>query len=305
MSLMDSIRPTTWLHFDEIDEIVGTEVHFAAEIHQVTHSFKYRAATSVVQNVSASGFLAASSGNFGQALACACRLKGVPCKIVMPMTSAQVKIDAVRSHGAEVIFVDTSKQTRASMVAVVSQQHPDFHVASAYDCEHVIQGNSTLGREILDLEWTPEQILVPIGGGGLISGIAQALEENSSTIALIGAEPAAADDAFRSLQTGTRQQNRLDPMTLADGARTQSVGVRNWEIIQRRVSKIHRVSEEEIIRAVQIFHRHGIQVEPTGALTLGALLKNKGLTKPIVAVISGANVDADLFAQIISGEVSS
>lgn len=305
MVLMDSIHPTTWLHFEEIDALIGTEVHFAAEIHQVTHSFKYRAAASLVQNVDASGFLAASSGNFGQALACACRLKGVQCKIVMPITSAQVKIEAVRSHGAEIIFVDTSKQTRASMVALVSQQNPELYVASAYDCQYVIQGNATLGREILELDWTPSQILVPIGGGGLISGVAQALEERHSQIALVGAEPAVADDAFRSLQSGVRQENQLDPMTLADGARTQSVGVRNWEIIKRRVSKIHRVSEKEIIRAVQIFHQVGIQVEPTGALTLGALLKNKGSTGPIVAVISGANVDADLFAQIISGEVHS
>lgn len=305
MSLMDSIRPTTWLHFDEIDEIVGAEVHFAAEIHQVTHSFKYRAATSVVQNIVASGFLAASSGNFGQALACACRLKGVPCKIVMPMTSAQVKIDAVRSHGAEVIFVDTSKQTRASMIERISQQYPDFYVASAYDCNHVIDGNATLGHEILDLDWTPEQIIVPIGGGGLISGIAQALEDMGSPIALMGAEPTSADDAFRSLQTGVRQENNLDPMTLADGARTQSVGLRNWDFIKRRVSKIHRVSEKKIIQAMKIFHQVGIQVEPTGALTLGALLKNKGSKGSIVAVISGANVDADLYTQIISDEAHS
>jgi threonine dehydratase len=223
----------------------------------------------------------------------------------MPMTSAQVKIDAVRSHGAEVIFVDTSKQTRASMVEWVSQQYPDFYVASAYDCDHVIEGNATLGHEILDLDWTPERIIVPIGGGGLISGVVQALESRNSQLTLVGAEPAAADDAYRSLQTGVRQENKLDPMTLADGARTQSVGLRNWDFIKRRVSKIHRVSEKEIIQAMKIFHQVGIQVEPTGALTLGALLKNKGSKGPIVAVVSGANVDADLYAQIISGEVHS
>ena len=91
MNLMDTIRPTTWLRFDEIDRAVGAEVHFASETEQVTHSFKYRAASSVVQNIPSVGFLAASSGNFGQALACACDRKGVPCIVVMPTTSAQVK----------------------------------------------------------------------------------------------------------------------------------------------------------------------------------------------------------------------
>ena len=108
----------------QIDAAVGTKVWFASETEQVTGSFKYRAATSVVQNVPAEGFIAASSGNFGQALACACRLRGVPCIIVMPTTSAQVKIDAVRSHNAEVIFVDTALQTRADKVQEVGKCTP-------------------------------------------------------------------------------------------------------------------------------------------------------------------------------------
>lgn len=303
--LMESIKATTWLHFKEIDELVGCSVHFAAEINQITNSFKYRAAASLVQNVNAVGFLTASSGNFGQALACACKLKGVECKVVMPMSSARVKIHAVRSHGAEVVFVDTTVQTRASMVKEVSKQYPNYYVASAYDCEHVINGNATLGHEIMELDWTPDQIVVPIGGGGLISGIATALEKHNSLIPLFGAEPASADDAYRSLHSGQLQENTLDPMTLADGARTRSLGRRNWKVVQRRVTDIFRVSERQITDAMQLFHQHGVKVEPTGALTLGALLKNTELTGTVVAVISGANVDPDLYEQIISGEVHS
>ena len=144
MSLPETVRATTWLHFEHIDSVVGTTVWFASETNQVTGSFKYRATTSVVHNISAPGFIAASSGNFGQALACACRLKGVPCIIVMPTTSAQVKIDAVRSHNAEVVFVDTAVQTRADKVkeVVVSILHITSHlltiVSGSYRGTHLL-----------------------------------------------------------------------------------------------------------------------------------------------------------------------
>jgi len=302
VTLVDTVRHTTWLHFDSIDQAAGRVVWFAAETNQVTGSFKYRAAVSVVQNIEAPGFLAASSGNFGQALACACRLKGVPCIIVMPTTSAQVKIDAVRSHDAEVIFVDTAIQTRADKVKEIAEHHPDYHIASAYDCEWVIDGNSSLGEEIHQHVSTPDLILVPVGGGGLISGIAEAFERNQNTVRLWGAEPEMADDAARSLEVGRRLFNEGEPQTLADGARTRSVGARNWIRIQRRVSNILRVSEASICKAMRLLDSVGIEVEPTGALTLGALLEHDVNSEEVVLVISGKNVDSTLYDSIIQGD---
>ena len=305
MNLIETVRSTTWLHFQQIDSAVGKTVWFASEAGQVTGSFKYRAATSVVHNVDAPGFIAASSGNFGQALACACKLKGVPCIIVMPTTSAQVKIDAVRSHDAEVVFVDTAVQTRADKVKEIVVDYPDYHVASPYDCDWVIQGNSSLGREIHQHLSNPEVVLVPIGGGGLISGIAEALEHNDNDVLLWGAEPAMADDAARSLEKGERLFNEGEPQTVADGARTRSVGVRNWIRIQRRVSNILRVSEESICKALCLLHSMGVEVEPTGALTLGALLEHSIDVDEVVVVISGKNVDSTLYDSIIQkGDLS-
>ena len=300
MTLMDSIKSTTWFHFTEIDTAVGARVYFASETEQVTHSFKYRAATSLVQHVDAEGFLVASSGNFGQALACACQQKGVPCIVVMPTTSAQVKVDAVRSYNATVIFVDTKIQTRAEKVAEIGEKHSNYHIASPYDCEWVIFGNATLGREIYCHSSSPDMVLVPIGGGGLISGIAQAFQELDANIVLWGAEPALADDAARSLEQGQRLSNDGEPQTLADGARTRSVGVLNWEIIQQRVSNVLRVSEKSICQAMRLFHSVGVKVEPTGALTLGALLEHPPSCSEIVVVISGKNVDSKLYNTIIA-----
>ena len=299
MNLMETIRPTTWFRSEEIDRVVGSEIHFASETEQVTHSFKYRAASSVVQNINTVGFLAASSGNFGQALACACDRKKVPCIVVMPTTSAQIKIDAVRSHNATVVFVNTAVQSRASKVAEIAERFPSYHIASAYDCEHVISGNSTLGDEIALYSIVPECILVPVGGGGLISGIATAFERRGIELPIWGAEPKMADDAHRSFELGTRVSNKGEPQTLADGARTQSVGRLNWAVMKRRVTGITTVTEASIKEAMRLLDRVGLKVEPTGALTLGSLLENPPKESRIVAVISGGNVDSSLYKSII------
>lgn len=292
-------NPTQIERFDNVNQQLGMDIYFASELGQVTHSFKFRAAWSVVSNIQAKGFIAASSGNFGQALACACQRQERDCKIVMPTTSAKVKIEAVRSYGAEVIFVDTRKQNRADKVKEVSAQYP-YHIASAYDCEHVISGNASLGIEIANMEEKFDLIIAPIGGGGLSAGIIQGLREQGDQTPVWGAEPLMADDLYWSLQADKLLRHDIEPQTLADGARTLSVGRRNWAILKEEIAGVVCVTEESIQEAMKLFWKNGLRVEPTGALTLGALLQTlawKG--KKILAVISGGNVDQEVFERLI------
>ena len=298
-----SPRSTKIEHFPAIDQLLGMEVYFASELEQITHSFKFRAAWSVVNNINAEGFIAASSGNFGQALACACQRLGKACVIVMPTTSAQVKINAVYSYGAEIIFVDTRMQSRADKVNEVTKGYPSFYVASAYDCEQVILGNSSLGVEIAHLEQEFDLIIAPIGGGGLAAGIIQGLRGSGDETPVWGAEPFLADDLYWSLKAQKLLKHDIEPQTLADGARTLSVGRRNWTILKENLINVIQVSEEKITQAVQLLWKMGLRVEPTGALTLGGLLETEDWKgKKVLAVISGGNVDPELFEHLIGKE---
>ena len=197
-----------------------------SELGQETGSFKFRAAWSVVSNIDAEHFLAASSGNFGQALARAAQLKGKKATIVMPTTSAKVKIEAVASYGADVVLVDTNIESRASRVQRIHDEHPQYYRASAYDCAHVIEGNSSLGIEIAESDIQLERLIVPIGGGGLSSGIIKGLCVSGNRLPVWGAEPLMANDASRSMQKGMLCKNEKEPQTIADGARTVSLGNR-------------------------------------------------------------------------------
>jgi threonine dehydratase len=218
----------------------------------------------------------------------------------MPETSARVKIDAVRSFGATVDLVDVRKVGRSERVAQLAAEMPDAYYASAYDDQLVIEGNATLGNELAGREF--DLIIVPIGGGGLISGVVTGLKMAGSRTEVIGAEPLLGNDAARSLKAGEIIRNESEPITIADGARTISVGNLNWPIIKENVSEIVEVSEEKIAEAVRLyFGLANLKCEPTGALSLGAILeqKEKFAGKKICLVVSGGNVDAEVYAGIL------
>jgi threonine dehydratase len=246
--------------------------------------------------------LAASSGNFGQALAYACKLLNKQCIVVMPAASATVKIAAVRSHGATVDLVDMRKTSRLQRVAELAAEHPDAYIASPYDDDFVIQGNATLGSELAESGQSWRAIVAPVGGGGLISGIATGLRAAGDRTEIIGAEPALANDAARSLRSGKIIQNESEAPTIADGARTISLGTRNWEIIRREISDIIEVSEANIAKALRLLFRLvNLKVEPTGALSLGAILERPERfgSGPVCCVVSGGNVDPELYARLL------
>ncbi|HLM02413.1 MAG TPA: pyridoxal-phosphate dependent enzyme, partial [Pyrinomonadaceae bacterium] len=216
-SLHEAIRPTAFIESEKLKKHLGVDLTVASETFQHTGSFKFRAAYNLALNVANEEILTASSGNFGQALAYACQLTNKKCTVVMPETSARVKIEDVRGYGATVDLVDTNKIGRNERVAQLAEQMPDAYFASAYDDLFVIEGNSTLGDELSAKNF--DVVVSPIGGGGLISGIAKGLRRNSRRAALTGAEPLLGNDASQSLKAGEIVRNAVEPMTIADGAR--------------------------------------------------------------------------------------
>ncbi len=303
-SVKEVIRPTTFLKPQKLRDLLGIDVTVVTETFQHTGSFKFRAGYNVALNVGNEHIIAASSGNFGQALAYACKLLGKRCHIVMPDTSAQVKIDAVRGYGAVADLIDVQKIAREERVNQLVEEFPDAYRASAYDDPLVIEGNSTLGDEIAGFEADFDAVIVPVGGGGLISGMSTAFCRAGIDTILIGAEPLVANDAARSLRSGRLLKNEKEPQTIADGARTVSLGSHNWEIIKNGVERIIEVPEERIVEGLmKFFALANLKVEPTGALALGALIEQKPTFegKKICIVVSGGNVDPATYGQILTG----
>lgn len=278
------------------------ELTLACETFQLTGSFKFRAAYRVATGVPNPRLLTASSGNFGQALACAARLTGKKAIIVMPETSARVKIEAVRAQGGRVELIDVARISRAARVKELAGEFPDAYVASAYDDPLVIEGNSSLGRELAEREF--DVIIVPVGGGGLLSGVLSGLLPPRKGLEVWGAEPLLANDAARSLREGRLIANESEPQTLADGARTVSLGRHNWEIIRSGVAGMLEVPEEAIADGVRrLFLEANLKVEPTGALAPAALWANdeRFRGRRVCCVVSGGNVDPELYARLITG----
>jgi threonine dehydratase len=280
------------------------DVVLATETFQRTGSFKFRAAFNVAANVPHPHVITASSGNFGQAMAYACKLFGKRCTIVMPANSARVKVDAVLSYGGRVDLVDTTKVKRADRVAQLAAQHPDAYVASAYDDPFVIAGNSSLGDELARLPLPPDVVIAPVGGGGLTSGLVQAARRATRAMAVVGAEPLIANDAARSLRAGHIVTNESEPQTIADGTRTLSVGKHNWEILKDGIETIVEVPEDAIREGVRLlFSLANLKAEPTGALGIGALLTSPETFRDrrVCCVITGGNVDPAVYSGLLSG----
>jgi threonine dehydratase len=299
-------RPTTFIEAPRLSERLGAHVTLAAETFQHTGSFKFRAAYHVATSVPHPSIVTASSGNFGQAIALACRLTGKRCFVVMPETSARVKVDAVRAYGATADLIDTRAMTREARVAELAAEHPEAYVASAYDDLLVIEGNASLGREIARSGLTFDAVVAPVGGGGLSAGLIQGLRDAGSTTPVFAAEPLIANDAARSIREGHIVINEQEPPTLADGARTRSVGRHPWTILQNGLAGIIEVPEREIAEGVRaLFTLANLKAEPTGALTTGALLAEPGRLagQRVCLVVSGGNVDPAIYARILSEAV--
>jgi threonine dehydratase len=296
----EAIRPTTIIEAPRLSTRLGTRVVIASETFQLTGSFKFRAAYNVALRVPHEHIIAASSGNFGQALAYSCRLTGKRCTVVMPHDSVRVKVEAVRDYGATVDLINVREISRSERVQQLAGE--SSYIASAYDDPLVIEGNASLGDELQALGRRFDAIIVPVGGGGLIGGIAQSVGRTNGTTKVFGAEPTLGNDAARSLREGRLILNEQEPKTIADGARTVSLGRHNWAIIRERVAGIVEVSEDQIREGMRLLYDlANLKVEPTGALSIGALLAapDQFRNQDVCCVVSGGNVDPALYRECI------
>ncbi len=304
-SLVDVVRPTTIIEAPRLANRLGVSLTIASETFQYTGSFKFRAAYNLASKIKHERIITASSGNFGQAMAYACRLLGKACIVVMPETSAQVKIEAVREYGGTVDLVDVRVKGRSARVGELAKEFPDAYLASAYDDPLVIEGNASLATELAGLGREFDFVIAPVGGGGLTSGLIKGLSEAGSQTRVIGAEPLIANDAAQSLRAGYIVTNAQEPQTIADGTRTLSIGKHNWAILKDGIEAIVEVPEEKIKEALRLlFTFANLKVEPTGALSVAAVLTEpeRFASRAVCCVISGGNVDAAVYGRVLAGE---
>ncbi|EMR03635.1 pyridoxal-phosphate dependent enzyme [Cesiribacter andamanensis] len=297
------IHRTPVLQSRQLRELSGAEVFIKCENLQKVGAFKMRGAANAVFSLKESerqkGVATHSSGNHAQALALAARLAGVPAYIVMPKTAPKVKVAAVKDYGAEIIFCEPTLQARESTLeAVVARTGATF--IHPYNNDQVIAGQATAARELFEqVEGPLDVVLTPVGGGGLLSGTVLAARCFSPATKVWAGEPAGADDAYQSLKAGhliphpPAGEAGSAPNTIADGLLT-SLGDKTWAIISQGVEQIIPVTEEEIISAMRfLWERMKLVVEPSGAVPLAAMLKEKGVLKGkrVGIILSGGNVD--------------
>lgn len=297
------LRSTFLLPAPRLSARLGCDLTIASETFQYTGSFKFRAAYNLLASVPHKRVIAASSGNFGQAVAYASQLLDKTCTIVMPATSAQVKIAAVQGYGGQADLIDTRQVSRSERVQQLLAEQEGAFQAQAYDDYRVVAGNSTLGKDIFSAA-NFDMLVVPVGGGGLSSGLVIARDYVDARTEIIGAEPQIANDAARSLRAGHLLRNEQEPLTVADGTRTISLGDLNWEILRQGVADILEVPEPVILSALRAYFALNLKVEPTGALALGAVLAHpeRFSGKRVCCVVSGGNVDPLVYASALREE---
>jgi len=269
---------------------------------QRTGSFKIRGAFNRLAQLSlaqrARGVVAYSSGNHAQGVACAAALLGVPATIVMPENAVPAKLEATRRFGAEVIFAGTDSETRRKAAEELAAER-GAALAPPYDHPAIIAGQGTIGLEILEQLPNVDTIIVPIGGGGLIAGIALAVKLVRPNVRIIGAEPAGAADAGASLRAG-RIVELEQVETIADGLRARRVGALPFESIRANVSDIVSIPDSAILEATRmLLTEYHLVAEPSGAVAVAAALGNTGYGRT-VAIISGGNIDAQLLQRLVA-----
>ena len=295
----DRIRPfihhTPVMTSVSINEIVGAELYFKCENLQKVGAFKFRGACNSVFALSdeeaKNGVCTHSSGNHAAALALAARMRGVPAYIVMPENAPEIKKKAVAGYGALITFCEPTQAAREATLTQISGQTGATEI-HPYNYFNVICGQGTAAKELIEETNWLDVVMAPVGGGGLLSGTAIATRKLLPNARVIAAEPAGADDAFRSFYSQTLHPS-VSPKTMADGLLT-SLGSLTFTIVLGNVDQVVTVSEEGIVRAMRmIWERMKIIIEPSSAVPLAAILENKAEVKGqrVGIILSGGNVD--------------
>jgi threonine dehydratase len=279
-----------------------------AESFQRTGAFKARGAFNAVLQIrrrspNARGVVAASSGNHAQAVAVAARTVGLPAVIVIPFDANPAKVAATRAAGAEVVQDGVTFENRDQRLREVMAER-DLTLVHSFDDWDIVHGQGTAAREMLQDDPEIGTIVTPIGGGGLLSGTALAARAWGRDVRVVGVEPEVADDARRTLRTGTIQRLDHAPDTIADGVRLLAIGRRNFEVIVERglVDDIVTVTEAELREAVvRAWLELKLAIEPSGALPLAAFLTGKVASRgrPVGLVLSGGNASLDLVVRLL------
>ncbi|MDP9338889.1 MAG: pyridoxal-phosphate dependent enzyme [Acidobacteriota bacterium] len=298
------IHRTPVLTSSSLDKLTGARIFFKCDNFQKTGSFKIRGASNAVFSLTdaevANGIVTQSSGNHGAAIACAGAWRGVKTWVVMPKNVPQVKYRAVEGYGAQITLCEPTVTSRNETAARV-QTETGAHLIHPYDDDRIIAGQATAAKELLEEVSDLDAVFAPVSGGGLLSGTCLGVKGMRSEIRVFGCEPERADDAYRSIQSGTLQlQDSSD--TICDGLRA-SLAPRTFAILRKMVDGILLASEEEIIAATRlVWERMKIIIEPSSAVAIAPLLRPGAIaalipprpdgTAPKIGIIfSGGNVD--------------
>lgn len=294
--LRGKVNRTPVLSSAYINRLTNREVFFKCENLQQTGVFKIRGALNGVHNrpEGADRVVTHSSGNHAAAIACAAHMSGLKAEIVMPSTSPQVKVENVKFWNGNITFCEPTLEAREKTCEEITLR-TGAHFIHPYNDEHVIAGQGTIGMEFFEQNPDLDVVIVPIGGGGMISGIVLAAQNQNKPPIIIAAEPAGANDASQSKATNTLVP-MLNPNTIADGLRTQ-MGSLTWPIVRDFVHSVVEVSDEEIIESMKLCMTHLKTVlEPSAGVGPGVLLNSSDLwdelgAKKIGVIICGGNVD--------------
>jgi len=279
-----------------LDAHVAARVYLKCENLQRMGAFKFRGAYNTISRLPREqldrGVIAFSSGNHAQAVALVARLLGAPATIVMPSGAPATKLAATREYGADIVFYDQLGEERDALAARLAAEH-GWALIPPFDHPDIIAGQGTAAVELFEDAGPFDLLLVPVGGGGLLSGCALAARQRSPGCRVVGVEPQGGDDGVRSFRSG-RLERVENPQTIADGARTPSLGTLTFALIQRTVDDMISVPDAALIEAMRFtWERMKLVVEPTGVLGLAALrsgaVKAEGLR--VGVILSGGNID--------------
>ena len=305
-------RVTPVYSSETLSRLAGRQVLLKAENLQRTGAFKIRGAYNTIAQLPAAererGVVTASAGNHGQAVAWAAREAGIGATIVMPEDAPAVKRARVEADGAEIVTVGPASGDREAMASRLVEER-GLVLVPPYDDDRVIAGQATVGLEIVEAVPDLAAVLVPIGGGGLASGVASAVKLLRPDVRVIGVEPELSADAAESLSTGAvvRWEAARSGRTIADGTRSQAIGKRPFAHLARRLDAVVTVSEAEIAAAVRLVAEQSrLVAEPSGALAPAAARWHagdaglEGLVGTVVAVVSGGNVDPSRYLELLA-----